>query len=72
MSTMLADPDRLSRAAMVGPQHAQRFSWKHTVDELEKVYAAAVESAGGALPGVEHKGIDEARVLSDLPSALVP
>ncbi len=72
MSAMLADPDRLTRAALLGPRHAQRFSWEHTVDELEKVYAAAVQSADGPVPGVEPKGIDEARVLTDLPSALVP
>ncbi len=72
MSAMLADPDRLARAATSGPEHAQRFSWEHTVDELERVYAAAVEAAGRTQPEVEHKGIDDARVLSDLPAALVP
>ncbi|MGC1208277.1 MAG: glycosyltransferase, partial [Ornithinimicrobium sp.] len=72
MRGMLADPDRLIRATALGPEHAKRFSWDHTVDELVNVYAAAVESAGGAGAKVEHKGIDEARALSDLPSALVP
>ena len=42
LHSLLADPARrqlLSRAAV---QHADRFSWEHTVDSLQEVYRSAV------------------------------
>jgi D-inositol-3-phosphate glycosyltransferase len=62
---LLADPDRrlaLSRRAVV---HASGFSWEHTVDRLEHVYAVACR-------GGEPASIDDAALLSGIPTAVVP
>ncbi|MGB5953638.1 MAG: D-inositol-3-phosphate glycosyltransferase [Ornithinimicrobium sp.] len=62
---LLADPQHQEQLAELGPQHARSFSWEHTVDALDQVYAEAIA-------GPESKGLEDAQVLSDIPSALVP
>lgn len=65
LGELLADKGRLEQMARQGPMHATQFSWEHTVDALEQVYADAIA-------GPESKRIEDAQVLSDIPSALVP
>lgn len=72
MNELLADPDQGERSRISGPQHAERFSWEHTVDALETVYAEAMVAHQNTTNRVDAKSIDEAQVLSDLPPALVP
>ncbi len=72
MMTMLSNPELRDRAAVQGPAHAQRFSWEHTVDALERVYAAAIEGSSQRADLSSQTSIDEAQALSDIPSALVP
>ena len=72
MMTLLKDPDRRSRSARLGPAHTGPFSWEHTVDALERVYAAAIEGSAQGQAQPSQTSIDESRALSDIPSALVP
>jgi D-inositol-3-phosphate glycosyltransferase len=72
LATVLGDPARRARMAELGPTHARQFSWERTVDSLEAVYDAAIAGTGAPQPGVEPVGIDEAAVLGDIPSAVVP
>ncbi|MGB3186550.1 MAG: D-inositol-3-phosphate glycosyltransferase [Ornithinimicrobium sp.] len=65
MSGLLADPQRRQQMTQQGPEHARQFSWEHTVDALEQVYADAIA-------GPESKGLQDAQLLDDIPSALVP
>ncbi len=72
MMSTLADPDLRARSARLGPAHTQRFSWEHTVDALELVYAAAIGDSAQAHGHAPQTSIDDAAPLSDTPSALVP
>ena len=72
LSTVVSDPARRAELARRGPEHARQFSWERTVDALEGVYREAVARANGSQPGTEARGIDNAPVLRDIPSAVVP
>ena len=65
LGRLLADPglrQQLSARAVV---HAKSFSWEHTVDQLEEVYARACR-------GGEPSSIDGASALQGIPAAVVP
>ncbi|MBA2696822.1 MAG: D-inositol-3-phosphate glycosyltransferase [Actinobacteria bacterium] len=67
LTELLADdePDRRAERARRATEHAARFSWEHTVDDLEKVYA-------GVLGDHAVQAIDGAPALVDIPAAVVP
>lgn len=72
MMDLLADGDRRVRSVRLGPAHAQRFSWEHTVDALERVYETAIKGNSEGQTQAPQTSIDQAQALSDIPSALVP
>jgi len=72
LAAVLGDPARRAEMARRGPEHARQFSWERTVDALEGVYRAATAGVSAPQNGGDSGGIDEAPVLSDIPSAVVP
>jgi D-inositol-3-phosphate glycosyltransferase len=62
---LLHDPARLAELTDRAPAHAARFSWEHTVDDLQSVYALACGEQ-------DIRAIDDARMLSGIPTAVVP
>lgn len=65
LTALLDDPEELAELARRAPEHAARFGWDHTVDDLLSVYALACGEQ-------DIRAIDDARALSDLPTAVVP
>ncbi len=59
------DPRRRQERSRRATEHAARFSWERTVDELDKVYVRALGAHGIST-------IDDARTLTDIPAAVVP
>jgi len=72
LGALLDDPARRAELARRGPEHARQFSWERTVDALEGVYQAAIAGTSAPPAGGDVGGIDEAPMLSDIPSAVVP
>ena len=59
------DPGRRQERSRRAREHAARFSWERTVDELDTVYLRALGAHGIST-------IDAARTLTDIPAAVVP
>ncbi len=65
MTGLLQDPAQLATLAARAPEHAARFSWEHTVDDLQAVYSLACGEQ-------DIRAIDDASMLSGIPTAVVP
>jgi D-inositol-3-phosphate glycosyltransferase len=65
LGRLVGDPGLRAELSARAVVHAKGFSWEHTVDQLQQVYAAACR-------GGEPSSIDDALMLSGIPSAVVP
>lgn len=73
LTDLLADDDPAHRSSRArrAVEHAERFSWERTVDDLERVYLAALAEHGIRTIG-HARTIDDAGTLTDIPAAVVP